>query len=144
MSQASDGLTESIEILIGGSPKGTYDIVTDVSTTPKFDTRTRKPIGSRKTVLTQDASGWDVSFTIADTDGGIDTALTAYIDNVLLRRRQPVTIMQTVFYPSTGTRLLHTYVDGVIDGAPRSCRRNEDSSFSMSLTFGTNRTTETL
>lgn len=142
--QAADGLVETIELLIDGTPIGTYDIVTSVSATPKFTTRARKAIGRRGVTHSQDAEGWDLSFTIADGDGALDKALTAYMAAVFLRTRKPVTALHSIYYPKTQRTTVHTYVDGVIDSAPRSDSRGEDSTFNLALSFGTNRMTEDL
>lgn len=142
--QAADGLVETIEFIYDGTPIGTFDIVTNVSETPKYTTRTRKALGRRGVTHTQDAEGWDLSYTIADKDGALDKMLTGYMAAVFARIAKRLTAIRSTFYPATQRTTVHTYVDGVIDSAPRSAQRGEDSTFNIALSFGTNRTTEDL
>lgn len=135
--QAADGRTESLEVLVNGTPMDMSVHLTSVNDDIDIQIRKRMPSGYIGVIATPDVQGCTLSFTVADVTPDMLAVRASYAAAVEAKRIQPITAIRTVFYPSTGARQVMTYTDGVFQSFPRSGgTTGQDSTFNVSLFFG--------
>lgn len=141
--QATDGRTEALEFLYEGAPVDLSVALTSVRENVKINVRERIAMGRKGVIQTADVQGVELSFDMSDVTADFENIKSDYATKVEARIRPDITVVRTVFYPSTGQRLLKTYRDGTFQSFPRSGGTGgQDSTYAVTVSFGQQPETE--
>lgn len=139
--QASDELTERVEIMVNGALVAVLATCTAWDEQPQIETRERDTIGESETHITTRHRGWTVNATFADCSAALGDLIDTEEANSHAKTPANITLLRVVSYPETGDRRTHTYRKVRVTDAPRTVQPGSDSEYRLSFRSGATRLT---
>lgn len=105
------GVDERIEIVIGGVLITAFSDVTSFDASDSIDKISYKPLGSSRTMISQDFAGHSGTIVVVDSDPTIEATHQAILNAMVARVPMPINVLHVVTHKVSGLQVTHQYTD---------------------------------